>query len=458
MIPDSIQKLLKSLCDAGAFPVLVGGFVRDSLLGIPCDDIDIEVYGVPSLEALLALLKKWGTPSGMGKSFGVVRLNMGQYDLDFSLPRTEIKIGEGHRDFSVKSDAHLSYPQAASRRDFTINSIGYDPMSHVFLDPFNGREDLRKKKLRHIGPAFSEDPLRVLRAMQLSARLQCDIDPDTIRLCQNVSPKDLPKERLWEEFKKLFLKASKPSLGLVAADKLGILKLFPELKALQGVPQSPKWHPEGDVWAHTLMVLDEMAALKPEEPSKALIQMMAALCHDFGKPQVTQREQGRIRSIGHEQAGVAPTTTFIQKLTLEKGLLEKVIPLVREHMMPGNLYAADLKKKVSSAAIRRLSLRVPIDDLLILAKADYWGRTTEASRLRQFPAGEWLETQAKYYQVLHHQPQPFLTGKHLISLGVFPGPEMGRLLRKAFKKQVEGDIVSTETALRWVKDHLSRQK
>lgn len=419
----------------------MGGCVRDFLLGRPLQDFDIEVFEL-NLESLFSLLSGFGPCQQVGKAFGVIKLSLNDRDIDFSLPRTETKIGQGHTGFSVIPDPHLTFTQAAARRDFTINSIGFDPFSGDYLDPFNGIQDLKAKQLRHTSSAFSEDPLRVLRAMQLAARLEFEVAPETLALCRTLPLEELPKERLFEEFKKLFLKASKPSIGLKIAREAGILRLFPELQGLIDLPQDPQWHPEGDVWTHTLMVVDEMARLRIQDEPQDLIWMFAALCHDLGKVSTTQFLEGRWRSLGHEEAGVLPTLTFLERLTSHKALIEAVTVLVKEHLKPSLLYSAHLKQKVSDAAIRRLAMRVNIESLIVLAKADCFGRTTPEAILREFPAGDWLGERAKALKVYTQGPVPIVTGKDLMVLGIAPGPEMGRLLKKLLELQVEG-IFST---------------
>ena len=424
---------------------MVGGCVRDFLLRMPLHDFDVEVFNL-SFDSLFTLLSEFGSCKQVGKAFGVIKLAIPGYQLDFSLPRTETKIAQGHTGFTVLSDPFLTFTQAASRRDFAVNSIGFDPGTGEYLDPFGGILDLQSKVLKHTSSAFSEDPLRVLRAMQLAARLEFAVAPDTLALCKTLPLGELPKERLFEEFKKLLLKAKKPSIGFQIAREVGALRLFPELEALIDLPQDPKWHPEGDVWTHTLMVVDEMAQLRTEDEAKGLILMLAALCHDFGKASTTQFLDGRWRSLGHEEAGVDPTLRFLDRLTSHKELIEAVAVLVKEHLKPSLFYTAHLKQKVSDAAIRRLAMRVNIEDLLILAKADCFGRTTEEALRREFPAGAWLSERAKGLQVYNQKPRPIVTGKDLMALGIAPGPEMGIVLKKLLDLQLEGAFSSLEGA------------
>lgn len=455
-----LAELLDQIRAKGGHPILVGGCVRDSLFQIPIQDFDIEIFQIP-LDSLLPLLSQYGSVHSVGKSFGVLKVQIGAYDIDFSSPRTELKTGPGHTGFSAQPNPFLTFDQAAARRDFTLNSIGYDPFTHRYLDPFSGIKDLHSRQLRHISAAFSEDPLRALRAMQLAARFNCSVAPETLDLCKILPLEELPSERLFEEFKKLFLKAKKPSIGLQVAKEAGILRMFPELESLIGLPQDPTWHPEGDVWTHTLMVVDAMATLVPETSEHRLMFMFAALCHDLGKALTTTVENGKWRSLGHEEAGVAPTETFLNRLTSNKTLIASILPLVKEHLKPTLLYTAHVQHKVSDAAIRRLAMRVPIDQLITLATADCFGRTTPQALNRDFPAGLWLSERAQALQIYHDKPRPLVMGKDLMALGIPPGPEMGKLLKKLFHLQLKGRFSVREEGLRLIKkqaNHLIRQQ
>ena len=352
----------------------------------------------------------------------------------------------------VRPDSTMSYRDAASRRDFTVNSIGYDLLTKTLLDPFDGLGDIKHKILRHVGPAFTEDPLRVLRAMQFSARLEFKIAPETVQLCKTLDLAELSKERIFEEFRKLLLKAKRPSIGLEAAKILGILAYFPELKALIGVPQDPKWHPEGDVWTHTLLVLDEAADLRKGNEKMDLELMFGALCHDFGKPLTTEFLQGRWRSPAHDVEGIAPTEQFLRRLTADRVLIEQVTILVKEHLRPIQLFKE--RERINSGTIRRLALRVRIPELVLLAKADYLGRTLTDEERKSFDAGDWLLTEAERMNVRDEAPRPLLMGRHLLAMGMSPGPEMGEVLNEAFEKQLNGDLQTEDDAITWVKSNL----
>lgn len=457
MYPAILDDILHRLTEveSAARMVLVGGSVRDYVMGCAVKDFDMEVYGIHAFDRLVRVLRSFGQVNVVGKSFAVAKLKTRfqnrEYEFDFSFPREEVKSGPGHKGFTVTPDPFLSYAKAAGRRDFTINSIGFDIKDKVFLDPYDGRGDIERRLLRHVGPAFAEDPLRVLRAVQFAARFEFTIHPDTLALCRTLDIGELPKERIWDEFKKLLLKADKPSIGFRYMAEMGLLKYFPELDVLRGVPQDEEWHPEGDVWTHTLMVIDEMAGSKTGDEKRDMVLMLAAVCHDFGKPETTKFIDGRWRSPGHEEAGVGPALRFLARLTDEKEIVAPVTELVREHLKPALLYKDHLRQSVSDGAIRRLALRVNIPNLLLLARADHFGRTAPESLARRFDAGEWLFERASSLNVVQAGPEPLLQGRHLLEMGVAPGPQMGAMIRACFEAQLEGKVQSVEDAIEWVK-------
>lgn len=233
-IPSELKNILEKLIENGARPILVGGFVRDHFLDIPSKDIDIEVYSLDTLEQLSSILEEFGTLSFVGKSFGVLKLKVGVKEYDFSFPRRENKVSAGHTGFDVKVDGSMGYIEGARRRDFTINSIGFDYKEKKFLDPFKGIDDLEQKRLKHIDKkTFIEDPLRVYRGVQFCARFELSLDITTKELFKiMVKEKEfetLPKERVFEEYKKLLLKAKKPSIGLKLLNELGIEDIKKEI-------------------------------------------------------------------------------------------------------------------------------------------------------------------------------------------------------------------------------------
>jgi tRNA nucleotidyltransferase (CCA-adding enzyme) len=453
ILPKHLLEIAADINQAGGAIYLVGGWVRDFLLDIPCHDFDLEVYGL-DMERLFNILTRHAKPNLVGKAFGVVTMRIEGLNFDFAFPRTENKTGPGHKGFAVTSDPGLTFAVASSRRDFTINAMGIRIPDMELIDPHGGHRDLRAKLLRHVSAAFSEDPLRVLRAVQFAARFELDIAPETQELCRQLPLAELPMERIFGEFKKLLLKAGRPSVGLEWMRKLGLLSYFPELGALIGVQQEPEWHPEGDVWVHNNMVIDEAAKLRRDEYGEFdnLALMLGALCHDFGKPAATVFSEGRWRSPAHDVRGEAPTRSFLDRLTRETALVEEVVVFVREHLKPALLHKA--RAEVKPSAIRRLALRVDIEKLVRVARADHFGRTTPDALARQFPAGEWLLEQSRLLNVLDEKPKPYLTGKFLLSLGMKPGPEIGKLIAESFELQLEGDLPDAESAQEWARTRL----
>ncbi len=452
IIPKILQTISKVLSQKDAKAIIVGGSVRDHFLGIEAKDFDIEVYGLENLDSLEEILKPFGRVELVGKSFGVLKFIHKGEEYDFSFPRSEEKVAKGHKGFSVKVDGNYSYEKAARRRDFTVNAMGYEIEGQTFLDPFGGREDMASKTLRHIDEkTFVEDPLRIYRGVQFCARFGYAMADETKRLCSIMIEEgaldELPKERVYEEFKKLFLKAPKPSIGFELMREIGVLKQFPELEALIGVEQEKKWHPEGDVWVHTMMVVDAMAKLKTGEEKRDLMLMYAALCHDFGKPSTTEVIEGRIRSLGHERAGIAPTESFMARLTNEQDFIEKIVPLVDYHLSPSQFY----HDKSSKAAVRRLSTKVTIEDLVIVAKADFLGRTTEEAKKGDYPAGAWLLERAKELDVVNSAPKMLLQGRDLIALGLKPSKQFKEILDKVYEMQLEGEVGTLEEAVKVAK-------
>ena len=457
-------EIAPAITKAGGKAYIVGGWVRDRLLGIEESnsiDYDVEVFNIDTKD-LKALLSKYGTVKECGASFGVLKfrphlqpLDNRVFEIDFSIPRRERKAGVGHTQFDIECDPTMTFEEAALRRDLTINAIGLDVDSSDILDPYNGVQDIKDKRIKHVSDRFAEDPLRVMRVAQFAARFEFHVDESTIELCRSLveEMRSLPRERYWAEFKKLLLKSDYPSIGFTFLDRCGAISLFPELEALKGVEQNPFWHPEGDVWVHTMMVINEAAKLRSGVEDRDIVLMLAALCHDLGKPITTIWKDDKWRSPGHEEEGEAPTRSFLAKLTNETKLIEEVVALVKDHLKPTIFYEA--KSKMS--AIRRLSLRVDIPTLVKVAQADQMGRTHWQSLARDYPAGSWMMNKYKELKKEHsstgHGIERLLKGRHLIEIGVEPGPDMGKILDKAFEAQLDGEFKDEIGAINWASEH-----
>ncbi|MBP7769624.1 MAG: CCA tRNA nucleotidyltransferase [Aliarcobacter sp.] len=443
-IPKVLENILKNLQEIGAQPILVGGCVRDFFLNIPIKDYDIEIFGIDCFETIEKTLKKYGSVKLVGKSFGVLTLRVDEYDFDFALPRTEKKIGNSHQDFEVITNAKLSFKQAAIRRDFTINSIGYDYFKKEFLDPFDGIKDLKNKLIKHINDnTFIEDSLRVYRAIGFASRFDFKIENKTKELCKKIVLSDdlkyLPKERIYEELKKLFLKSSKPSIGFELIKELGILKYFSELEALINCVQDEKYHPEGDVWIHTMMCLDELAKIIKQKNIKddyrKLYLFYGILCHDFGKPFCTEEINGKITSYKHENLGIEPTISFLSKLTNEKKFIEIVCSLVKNHLAVFQLYLSEPSLK----AIKRLSLKVNIEDLCLVSLADCLGRDI-LDKEKCTKASIWILNKAKELNIENKAIESLVQGRDLINLGMNPSKKFKEILEFAFDLQLDNNL------------------
>lgn len=445
------MRLARAVGEAGGRALLVGGCVRDRLTGREVKDWDVEVYGVePS--RLRAILDRLGRVNVVGEAFTVYKLGS---DLDVSLPRRERKTGRGHRGFVIEGDPHMSFTEAARRRDFTVNAILEDPLTADIIDPFDGRADIERQLIRAVAPdTFIEDSLRVLRAAQFAARFEFDIEPATVALCRTIDLTDLPPERVWGELEKLLLGARRPSVGFEWLDRLGATaQLFPEVEALKGVEQEEEWHPEGDVYTHTLLVLDRARELVDGlDYARRVTLMLAALCHDFGKPATTEFIEGRIRSRGHEEAGVAPAEKFLDRVkvfTLEGyDVRAQVLALVRDHLKPGEFYKRC--EEVGDGAFRRLARRCELELLYRVAKADSLGRNAPwAPRERWFTAEaqDWFIARARQLALEKGPPAPLLMGRHLMELGLKPSPLFKKILDAVYEMQLDNRVLTLEEAL-----------
>lgn len=450
-LPQKVIELARVVKAAGGRAMLNGGCVRDELMGIEPKDWDVEVYGVES-GRLLGIIAEFGEVKTVGEAFAVYKL---AGEIDVSMPRRERKSGKGHRGFIVEGDPAMSFEEACSRRDFTINSILKDPLTGEIVDPFDGRGDIERKLLRMVSrETFAEDSLRVLRACQFAARFEFDIESGTVEVCKKIDVTDLPRERIWGELEKLLLKAQRPSIGLKWLYDLGVVdQLFPELKALVGVPQEPDWHPEGDVDVHTLMVVDEARKLIDDlDYSRQITVMLGALAHDFGKPPTTEFVDGRIRSRGHDEAGVEPTITFLDRLGVytQDGfdVREQVLQLVRYHLKPGEYYKS--KSPVGDGAFRRLARKVEPDLLYRVAKADSLGRNPDwlpKDKWFDSAAQEWFIERVRALEIERKAPEPILMGRHLIELGLEPGPKFKQILDAVYEMQLDGKVGDLPTAI-----------
>jgi tRNA nucleotidyltransferase (CCA-adding enzyme) len=454
MISQAVSKLCQAVAQAGGRALLVGGWVRDFVRGVPNVDYDIEVYGVAA-HALRALLDEQGRVDAVGEAFTVYKVRLRDegrsFVVDVSLPRRESKTGRGHRGFVVEGDPQMSFEEAARRRDFTINAMMYDPLRDEYIDPYGGREDLQRKLIRVVDPAtFVEDSLRVLRAMQFAARFEFVIDPATVELCRKIALDDLPAERIWGEVEKWLLQAQRPSIGLHAARLLGITeKLWPELHALIDCPQDPASHPEGDVFIHTGMVLDEARRLVDDLPRpKQIAVMLGALCHDLGKPATTKFFEGRWRAQNHEELSAEIAEKFFERLKVftfdHYDARKQALALVKYHAVPHRWFKrARAGELVTDGEFRRLALVVEPDLLYCVARADCLGRVGDFPPL----AEEWFMGRVRELGIEVQAPSPLLQGRHVLALGLSPGKRVGEITRAVYERQLDGAVVTLDDAI-----------
>ena len=440
---EQAQAIARAARVRGARALVVGGWVRDRLLGKDSKDLDLEIFGIPGPD-LADFLAPFGRIEAVGQSFPVYKVE----DIDVALPRRESKAGRGHKAFKVDGDPMMTVAEAARRRDFTINAIAWDPLTDEYLDPCRGRDDLEAAILRAVDlQTFGDDSLRVLRALQFAARFELQLDEATADVCRTTPLDDLPAERIWGEIDKLLLQAERPSIGFELGRKLGVIeRLFPELHALVGCPQEPEWHPEGDVWVHTLLVIDEMRRrIDDLDRPDRLILMLGAVCHDLGKPATTAFVDGRIRSLDHEEQGVAPATSLLDRLNVHsiggRDVRQQVLGLVAHHLKPGMLHKR--RDEVSDAAFRRLAVKVDLELLARLAKADCLGRTGSFD----CSAMDWFVERARALGVEHRPPERLVLGRHVLALGLTPGPRVGEVLKQIYEKQLDGAITTTEEGI-----------
>ena len=410
-LPGRLLKIAGDIREAGGRAFLVGGWVRDALLGKSCRDYDVEVYDMAQ-DALVPILSKYGRTNLVGKAFGVIHLAMKGLSLDFSFPRTESKVGYGHRGFVVHTDEKLSFKEAALRRDFTINAMGMELPELTLCDPYGGIDDLKSHTLRHVGPAFAEDSLRILRGVQFASRFGCTLAPSTVELCRTLSLDDLSVERLFEEFKKWLLKPGKPSLGLKAFLDIKLDEYFPEIR-----PYKNSWETLG-------IILDNMVPWRDTLPEAQAMEFAfaALLC-----------------------ASQETSLKFLERITNETHLLKVVPPLLKAYQELDTAIVND------APSLRRLAVKLGgLKLLALLVKCTprefYAGSVADGECF-----ADKLWNAASELDLIEEAPQPYLTGKMLMDLGVKPGKQMGEVIKASFELQLDGKIKNAEEAIAWAR-------
>lgn len=415
-----VEELASEVKTHGGAVYYVGGYVRDQILGKDNKDIDIEVHGV-SQECLKEILLKFGEVTEQGASFGILKCK-GHSEIDIAQPRYERKTGDKHTDFEVIVDPFMGIKEAMKRRDFTINAVYQDVLTGELFDEFNGIKDLKEGVIRHVNDStFIEDPLRVLRAAQFAARFGFTVADETLVLMSKMDLSHISRERINEELKKGMMKSDKPSVFFNTLKEVNQLRhWFPEVDALIGCPQNVNFHPEGDVYNHTMLVLDKAATYrdKAEHPYEF---MVAALCHDFGKPLTLEfnEKKGVYQSLEHEIAGVEPAKEFCDRVIHNNKLKDYVLDMVEHHDRPLMLYSGKSKPKKTNVMYDQ---SICPNDLIYLTLSDKHGYTEEQTADYE----KWLrERLDKYKERMQH---PEVTGDDLIELGLKPGKEFKEIL------------------------------
>lgn len=442
--------IIEAIHKAGGTVIAIGGAVRDGFLGKKIKDLDCEVYNL-SLDSLENILKKFGPVRTVGKAFGVLRVD--GLDVDWSLPRAD---AQGRRP-EVVINQSMAYYDACKRRDLTINAIGIDMMAGTLIDPCNGLADLYAGLLRSPDlTQFSADPLRLYRVMQFVSRFAMRVDSALSAVCEAMDVSTVSRERIEQEWAKMLLRSARPSLGIRWLASINRLRdLFPEIYALINVPQRADYHPEGDVFEHTMQVLDAAVAhlhLCESELEKRQL-LYAALCHDMGKPSTTVWDQNRWRSPRHAEAGVAVARIFLKRITRENHLTKAVLALVEHHMVPGDY----VRNNASDGAYKNLALKLyPTTSLRMLTTLSYADRAGRNSDGTGLPLGEddpsitAFKMRVEQLALWQKPEASVLTGNDIIELGI-SGPQVGVLLRRVYAYQIKHGIRDKQLLLRYAR-------
>jgi len=412
--PNKLNIIFDKLNKFKIKPIIVGGYIRDKLLNLDSKDIDIELYGINSLDALEIILEEFGDVNSVGKSFGVCKLKFDELDIDFSLPRTDSKISEGHRGFTITTDSALDFETASSRRDFTINAMGYDVTEKKLLDPFNGKKDLQHSLLKAVDILkFGEDPLRVLRAVQFASRFDFTLTPQLLLKCkkmiQNGVLRQLPKDRIFAEIQKLLLKAKRPSSGLSLLKELGTFVYFKELSYLTT-----------EEFYLLLKRVDYLAKQNIECKNRKLAVFFALISSDLSKEN---------------------SLAFLRLLTDKKELLSEVIS------MQSYLHSSPLAD-YTDYDLYKLAMHVNIEFFMYFTDAYTLGK-----EMQQIDA---LRDRAEELSIFNHKAEAILQGRDLIALGLKPSPRFSKLLSEAYEAQISTQFTSHEEALNWLKKRLNQ--
>lgn len=445
------DEIFNAIMSAGGEPVYVGGYVRDTVLGIPCKDFDIEVYGI-NIQTLQFVLERFGKVSTVGQRFGIVKLTTEQDEYDFSLPRKDNKIGVGRSGFTVEFNAAITKEEAAQRRDFTFNSM-FMSVDGIVYDPYNGQEDLRKKILRHTSNAFTEDPTRVLRGMRFCGQLNLHVCTETANLCKSIIEDYslIEPDMIWQEWEKWALRSICPSRGLNFLSSSGWITHYPELNAIRYLKQDQEWHPEGSVWQHTKYVVDQMNTICDRDGvigDEKIVHMFGALLHDVGKAVTTTKNaEGRFTSPGHDEAGIEIAKSFLQRIHAPMRFHAPIIDMIRFHMRHINGSSPKVARRMLSA------MTITPEQWLRMVEADHSGRPPLPKGVPQNAADLFnlmKEVQSNY------KVEKLVMGRHLIEHGYTPSPMFGYVLNQVYQIQIEEGLPFDEllsVALQMIKEY-----
>jgi poly(A) polymerase len=426
--------VVQRLVDAGFEALFAGGCVRDLLLGRPFKDIDIASNASP--DQVEALFER---THAIGKSFGVIQVVIENEVFEVAAFRQDLAYHDGRR---PEGYLPTTPEEDAKRRDFSINGLFLNPLTGELLDFVGGREDLRSGLIRAIGnPAerFAEDHLRLLRAVRFASVLGFHIEPETFSAIQSNASLlgKVSVERIRTEFSRILTESPRAGDAVALLDACGLLKvILPEFLDLKDCTQPPEYHPEGDVWTHTLMMLNGL-----DHPSEELA--FSVLLHDIGKPATRTEEDGRIRFRGHAQVGADIADRCLKRMKFSKASRQAITGMVDRHMNFMNV--SHMRKSTR----RRMVAHPDFIDELELHRLDCLcsnGITLST---------EILQAEHVEFEREAALPDPLVSGRDLLDLGVPHGPRIGEWKQKAYEEQLEHSIASREDLLDWVRRQLA---
>ncbi len=455
----------------------VGGSVRDLLRENPSEEVDILITH-HSVEEIIKIIKPFGKVDLVGKSFGVIKFTINGKTYDIALPRKdapkETKV-KGHKDIVASADPDLPIEEDLERRDFRCNSMALRLKDNTLIDPFDGANDIKEKIIRLTNSrAFPDDPLRVLRVARFSSVLEFSVDPSIYEISKEINLSGLSVERINEEMFKILLFSPLPSVGLEELLKLGALfQLFPELYSLALSIHDSIFHPERDryghhtVWFHTTLTVDQakrLAELAEFSQEKKLALLLAALYHDVGKPSTARWEFKRGRMIitnyGHDILSEKITKKIFHRFKIFSwngyNLRKMVLSLIKCHHRASELWQN--REVLTKKAFNRLAADIhgEIKLLAYLDAADRAGRKEEPV-MELDREGRWLLRKFKELNVTRETIKPMIMGRHLIELGVTPGPSMGKILKKLYELQLDNEFETKEEGLRAAKTIIKKE-